>query len=187
MVVRVGVEFVDFGARKCLMSYKQMMHRPNQILSLLALTVIVLGYWSSSPNAADAKAGENSTLPQESIPGPLDGMIFNGALGPDGEPKDVPDSFVFENGNFFSKECELRCKYPARPYFVRKNGSKTEFISETKCPYKDAKITWRGTIEGNTIKGKSTWVVKRWYWTVENTYAFEGKLVDSAASTSSTD
>jgi hypothetical protein len=129
----------------------------------------------------------NSSSTQEFIPGPLDGMIFSGALGPDGHPKDVPDSFVFEDGSFASKECELRCKYPARPYFVRKNGAKTEFISETKCPYKDATITWRGTIEGDTIKGKSTWVVKRWYWTVEKTYAFEGKLVKNPGSNTGTD
>lgn len=115
---------------------------------------------------------------EEAVPGPLDGLTFSGALGPDGKPKDIPDVFVFENGTFVSKECELQCKYPARPYFVRTNGSKTEFISETQCPYKDAKIVWRGIVEGDRIIGKSTWVVKRWYWTVENTFEFEGKLVE---------
>ena len=76
-----------------------------------------------------------------------------------------------------SKECEFRCKYPARPYFIRKSGNNTEFVSETKCPYKDAKITWRGTVEGSTIKGVSTWTVKRWYWTVEKNFEFAGTLV----------
>jgi hypothetical protein len=163
------------------------MHKSKPTISLLLLAIMASGYWSSSPAATESTAEENSSPVQESIPGPLDGMTFSGVLGPDGKLKDVQDSFVFENGSFVSKECELRCKYPARPYFVRKNGSKTEFISETKCPYKDAKITWRGTIEGDTIKGKSTWVVKRWYWTIENTYAYEGKLVENPASTASTD
>lgn len=113
----------------------------------------------------------------EIVSGPLDGMTFRGALGPDGKPKDTPDVFVFENGTFVSKECESRCKYPARPYFVRVNGNKTEFISETRCPYKDARIVWRGTVEGDRITGKSTWVVNRWYWSVENTFEFEGRLV----------
>jgi len=87
-----------------------------------------------------ARAGEDATagpVATEPISGPLDGLRFTGALGPDGKPKDTPDTFVFENGNFVSKECELRCSYPARPYFVRVNVSKTEFISETQCPYKD--------------------------------------------------
>ncbi len=140
--------------------------------------------------AAIALAGNTiGTEPraEEAVQGPLDGMVFEGALGPDGKPKDISDSFVFANGTFVSKECELQCKYPARPYYVRVNGNKTEFISETQCPYKDAKIVWRGTVEGDRIRGKSTWVVRRWYWTVENTFEFEGKLVSGPASTAAID
>ena len=154
---------------------------------LLLITLLWLAGWTSLSAANDIQSAENSIPQEEPIPGPLDGMTFTGALGPDGKPKDIPDSFVFENGTFVSKECELRCKYPARPYFVRSNGERIDFISETKCPYKDAKITWRGTVEGDRIKGKSTWVVKRWYWTVENTFEFEGTLTNKPASTVSTE
>lgn len=150
------------------------------IALLIAVTVVLAG-WSDSLQATDSESVNAD------ISGPLDGMTFIGALGPDGEPKDIPDTFVFENGTFVSKECELNCKYPARPYFVRVDGTKTEFISETQCPYKDAKIVWRGTVDGDTIKGKSTWVVKRWYWTVENTFEFEGKLAKQSISTASSD
>ena len=135
-----------------------------------------------------ASAGES--IPGEEaeiVPGPLDGLVFEGALGPDGEPRDVPDTFVFENGTFVSRECELRCKYPARPYFVRVDGDRTEFISESKCPCKDAWITWRGTVEGDRLKGKSTWVLKRWYWTIEDTYEFEARLIKDAAAPGNTD
>ena len=117
----------------------------------------------------------------------LDGLNFRGAVGPDGKPKDIPDLFFFANGSFLSRECEFRCEYPAGPYFVRQIGSKTEFISEIKYPYRDAKIVWRGTIEGDKITGKSTWIVKRWYWTVENTFEFEGKLQKEPLTTASTD
>lgn len=133
--------------------------------------------------AIGANAGETETATS----GPLDGMTFVGMLGLDGKPKDIPDTFVFENGSFVSKECELRCKYPARPYFVREEGGKTLFISETQCPYKDAKIVWRGEIDGDTIRGRSTWVVKRWYWTHEDTFEFEGKLAPAATDTASGD
>ena len=145
---------------------------------LIAGSIATAG-WSSSVYATDSDTVKGD------FNGPLDGMTFIGALGPDGKPKDIPDVFVFENGTFVSKECELRCKYPARPYFIRVNGSKTEFISETQCPYKDATIVWRGTVDGDTIKGKSTWVVKRWYWTVENTFEFEGKLDKQSVSITS--
>lgn len=131
--------------------------------------------------AGDLQSSETDPKSEEIISGPLDGLIFNGAVGLDGKPKDIPDTFVFENGTFVSKECELRCKYPARPYFVRLNGSKTEFISETKCPYKDARIVWRGTVEGDRLIGTSSWIVKRWYWTYEDTFEFEGMLVRDGA------
>ncbi len=153
------------------------MQRSKQTISFVIVATIAAAGLSSLTIATGSESAENTTTIPGSETGPLDGLTFTGALGPDGKPKDIPDSFVFENGKFVSKECELRCKYPARPYFVRVNGTKTEFISETKCPYKDAKIVWRGTVEGDTIKGKSTWVVKRWYWTVENTFEFEGTLV----------
>ena len=153
--------------------------------------VFSLAIWASSSLLAASDEvfptdTTNSAAPTTAA-GPLDGLSFRGAVGPDGKPKDIPDLFVFENGSFVSKECELRCEYPARPYFIRQNGSKTEFISETKCPYKDAKIVWRGTIEGDRITGKSTWIVKRWYWTVENTFEFEGKLQKEPPATASTD
>lgn len=153
----------------------------------ISMAILASATWASLSRASDSNSVNSPTSQEEIIPGPLDGMTFSGALGPDGEPKDIPDSFVFENGTFVSKECELRCKYPARPYFVRTNGDRIEFISETKCPYKDAKIIWRGTVEGDRIKGKSTWVVKRWYWTVENTFEFEGMLTNKPASTASTE
>lgn len=154
------------------------MQRFDAISTILLGVILGLtgGFQISAANENNSKSITPET--EEAVPGPLDGLTFRGALGPDGKPKDIPDVFVFENGTFVSKECELQCKYPARPYFVRINGSKTEFISETQCPYKDAKIVWRGIVDGDRIRGKSTWVVKRWYWTVENTFEFEGKLVE---------
>jgi hypothetical protein len=53
--------------------------------------------------------------------------------------------------------------------------------------YKEAKIDWRGTTEGDNIMGKSIWIVQRWYWTVEKTFEFEGKLQKESPTTASTD
>jgi hypothetical protein len=148
----------------------------------IALPIILLLIGLLPVDGAADKSGDGN----RPISGPLDGLVFVGELGPEGKPRDVSDTFVFDNGTFVSKECELRCKYPPRPYFVRVDGARTEFISETKCPYKDAWITWRGTVEGDTVRGKATWVVKRWYWTIEDTYEFEARLVtDSAVSANS--
>ena len=161
------------------------MQRFGAISAVLLSIVLALTSALQIAKASEASSHSTTQDTKESIEGPLDGLTFRGALGPDGKPKDIADTFVFENGTFVSKECELRCKYPARPYFVRTNGSKIEFISETQCPYKDAKIVWRGTVEGDRIKGKSSWVVKRWYWTVEDTFEFEGKLVEKGPASAS--
>ena len=110
--------------------------------------------------------------------GILDGLTFSSELGPLGKPANVKDVLVFENGMFVSKECEQRCGYAPRPYFVRRVGDKTEFISETHCPSKDSTIVWRGTVNNGTIKGKFTWTAARWYWTIEKEFWFEGMLAD---------
>ena len=112
--------------------------------------------------------------------GILDGMTFASELGPDGKPADVMDTLVFANGLFVSAECERRCNYPAHPYFVRQNGDKIEFLSETRCPDKDAKIVWRGTVDEDTIQGTFTWTVARWYWTIEKEFWFKGTLAEPA-------
>jgi len=110
--------------------------------------------------------------------GILDGMTFASELGPEGKPSDVKDTLVFADGLFVSMECERRCNYPARPYFVRQNGDKIEFVSETRCPDKDARIVWHGTVEDDTISGTFTWTVARWYWTIEKEFWFEGTLAE---------
>jgi len=114
--------------------------------------------------------------------GILDGMTFAAAMRLPGDTDDVDDIFVFANGTFVSTECDERCGYPARPYFVRYVDDAVEFISESHCLYKDAKIVWRGTIKDGKISGVSTWTVKRWYWTIEKELLFKGTLVDTAAS-----
>ena len=162
------------------------MQRPKLIVYLGVAAVVVAGGYLAVSRIADPMIADNAVPASNSGTGPLDGMTFTGALGPDGKPKDIEDIFVFANGSFVSKECELRCKYPARPYFVRKNGEQTEFVSETQCPYKDAKIVWRGTVEGDAIKGISTWTVKRWYWTVESNFEFAGKLAKYSTPVAST-
>jgi hypothetical protein len=151
--------------------------KAGYLLGAVACAIVGGTFWLMySPTTASIADEDPDVTAQYHGVGPLDGMTFVAMLGPDGKPKDVPDTFVFENGMFVSKECEVRCKYPPRPYYVREVDGKTEFISETECPYKDAQIVWRGTIEGDKVVGKSTWTMRRWYWTIESDFEFEGTL-----------
>jgi len=116
--------------------------------------------------------------------GILDGLTFSAMLGPNGKPLDIQDSLIFENGTFVSTECEKQCNYPAQAYFARRVGEKIEFISETRCLTKDAEIVWRGTIDGDNIKGIYSWTANRWYWTIEKEFRFEGILEGNTTSIS---
>lgn len=150
----------------------------TKILPYLAvLAAIVVVSWFGLSVTSNPVTENMIETTDELGAGPLDGMKFTGELGLPGKPKDIKDSFVFANGMFISKEYELRCKYPASPYFARTNQGMTEFVSESRCPYKDAKIVWRGTIQEGIIKGVSIWTVKRWYRTVEDRFEFEGRLI----------
>jgi len=157
----------------------------RSLLALVGLfSVLVAGTFALTGPAPVPQANLQVTAELQGS-GALDGMIFKGKLGPMGQPADVEDTLVFANGLFLSSECERRCNFPARPYFVRNINDGIEFISETRCPDKDATLVWRGTIENDVIKGEFTWVSSRWYWTYEKTFWFEGVLSEEAASTQS--
>ncbi len=154
-------------------------HTKTILATTTLLAVLACGWFLLTPGPKPVQA-DIAALADPDAVGTLDGMVFSGVLGQVGEPGDVEDTLVFENGTFVSTECDKRCGYPARPYFVRQVGNKIEFISESNCLYKDAKIVWRGTIDGDTLKGVSSWTVKRWYWTIEKEFWFEGTLVERA-------
>jgi len=145
--------------------------------------LIVMGAWylisGPSPRvhavgAAQADAGGS---------GILDGMTFTGQILRDGKPVvDVVDKWVFANGTFLSTECAVRCNYPRAPYYIRRQGDAIEFVSESHCVDKDAKIVWRGTISGSEVKGIKVWTISRWYWTLEKEFDFEGTMVEDSAS-----
>ncbi len=156
------------------------MKRTKLLLALGGLImVVVLGtFAATAPPTSGEAMPANAALRSGS--GPLDGRVFLSMLGQEGKPGDIEDELIFEDGMFVSTECERRCNYPASPYFVRHRDNALEFFSESRCPHKDATIVWRGVVEDGVIKGESTWTLKRWYWTVEKKFWFEGELAEQA-------
>jgi len=150
-------------------------------IALLAGAVVLMGVAAVSLSWTQAAKIDRIDGQVNAEPGPLDGLVFKGMLGPEGQAKDVADTFVFESGTFVSKECELRCDYPARPYEAAQVGGAWQFESTTRCPYKNATIVWRGSVRGDRIEGMATWTIRRWYWTVTRDFAFEAQLWQSTA------
>ena len=145
------------------------------------LAALAIGGWFALPQGTNSLGVEAADTKQHQGSGILDGMTFASELGPVGKPADVKDKLVFANGMFVSTECERMCNYPASTYFTRGKGELTEFISETRCPHKDAKIVWRGEVRDGKIKGIATWTTNRWYWTVEKDIAFEGTVTQPSS------
>ena len=146
-----------------------------------ALLVGFGGFAISQISAPPSKDADRESLASFQGEGALDGKVFLSKMGPTGQPADVEDNLVFGKGLFVSSECQTRCDYPARPYFTRSKDGAVHFVSETKCPYKDAKILWRGVVRGDRVSGEATWTLKRWYWSIERTFWFEGELIDNKA------
>ena len=158
--------------------------QPKLVFALFAGLLILADSRILGGTTAGAQDKEPA-LPDGS--GILDGMTFAGQIVRDGKPVvDVVDKWVFERGTFLSTECAVRCNYPLAPYFIREQGAKIEFISESRCTDQNATILWRGTIESGSIRGVKRWTVKRWYWTIIKEFEFEGSLTglsNSAAAT----
>ena len=148
--------------------------------------MVAAGGWSFASNSTKPDRAQDVEAAQTGSSGILDGMTFSGQVTVKGEPLDVVERWVFAHGAFESSECSLRCNYPRAPYFVRQLGEAIEFISESRCIDKDAKIVWHGTIEDGTAKGTMTWTISRWYWTIEKKFRFEGTLTERAASAAGT-
>jgi hypothetical protein len=147
-------------------------------LAAAAAALIVLAAWYALPIAVGSETPIDEAQRSFAGKGSLDGKVFVGRLGPVGSTPDVQDTWVFSSGMFVSKECQRRCDYPPRPYFARSANGKTEFVSETRCPGKDAKLIWRGTVDQGRVEGVMTWTVSRWYWTIEKEFSFSGSLRD---------
>lgn len=158
--------------------------RPYRFLALFAGLLILANSCFLGGITTRAESKEPA-LPNG--PGILDGMTFAGQIVRDGKPAvDVVDKWVFEKGTFLSTECAVRCHYPRAPYFIREQGAKIEFMSESRCTDQNATIVWRGTIENGSIKGVKRWTVKRWYWTIVKEFEFQGSLTGVAKSAEAT-
>jgi len=158
------------------------MKRSRLILAISIMLAVVVGGTFALTGPAPIPSEDLRPTAEVTGEGVLDRMTFVGHVGTSENPTYSEDTFVFDKGLFVSKECERICKFPARPYFVRETADGIEFISETRCPYKDSTIVWRGTFKDGKVRGSSTWTSKRWYWTIERKLVFNGTLSERSAS-----
>lgn len=152
------------------------MSRTLNIILWLGVTLAGAGIAAGALVVRDTTATAPPDTPHPAGAGSLDGRTFTGMLGPEGEPQDVADTFVFEKGTFVSGECALRCDFPARSCTASRTTDGWTFAGTTRCPDKNATIVWTGTVEGDTLTGVATWTMRRWYRTPERDFTFEARL-----------
>jgi hypothetical protein len=103
----------------------------------------------------------------------LDGMQFVGETGEEGKKANNPDTISFEAGVFRSSSCEVLGFGPGA-YSVEKQGDTYNFSATLVSP-DTGTLEWKGTITGNTAKGKVRWKHTRWYvWKIDRNYWYKG-------------
>ena len=153
---------------------KEEFRRGPGVVFVLTVVVVLFGFKTSTTMADD----EHLSITF------LEGKSFAGELGQIGKPAMAEDLLIFQDGMFVSEKCQKKCGYTAGPYWMRSTEDGVQVRAETPCLKSDATIVWNGTVKGDEIEGIFTWTSRRWYWTIEKEFWFNGKLVESDVSLS---
>ncbi len=134
------------------------------LLPLVRAAVVVAGTLGAAAAAELPPAG----------PGPLDGMVFAGLVGPESAP-DFDEELLFNEGLMWSKTC-VPCGYQPSVYWVRRVGDAIHFTSELKSA-SGSVFHYEGVVDGERAEVAVRWTKSRWYWTIDRDLVFKGTLV----------
>ncbi|MGA7103961.1 MAG: hypothetical protein WBX49_01330 [Candidatus Deferrimicrobiaceae bacterium] len=109
-------------------------------------------------------------------PRPLDGKTFFVRTGEKGKKADHDDYLIFRNGMFVSSGC-VEQNFGTSIYSTENDGGGIRFRAQTESPTHGAMI-WEGTVRGDVVDATARWIHKRWYWTIDRKYWFQGQLVE---------
>jgi hypothetical protein len=91
----------------------------------------------------------------------LDGKAFVADLGEKGKAPDAKDDVItFKEGNFHSAACD-QFGYSQGGYTATPQGDAIAFEAQTQSE-KDGRLTWKGTVRGDTIEGTFVHYRKGW-------------------------
>jgi hypothetical protein len=105
--------------------------------------------------------------------GPLDGMVFEGRIGPADNP-DLSDRLYFEDGKFWSGEC-TRCGFEPGAYWVRRVDGGVAFRGTLQSAER-GRFIYEGFVRDGEIEVSIDWRHERWYWTIDRELRFVGRL-----------
>ena len=107
--------------------------------------------------------------------GRLDGLRFIGTFAPENENAGRRDTLFFSDGHFWSAIC-VPCGFSPGVYWVRGVGDAIHFRGRMESPERGT-FTFIGVVHDGRLSAKIHWRKKRWYWSLERDFHFEGKAV----------
>ena len=137
------------------------------LIVILVLAAVAIGRISTAPDTTieAAMPGLGS--------GPLDGMVFVGRIGPEGN-RDLDDELHFSDGQFWSTNC-IRCGFRPGAYWVRTVGDRTRFQGKLFSADRGT-FLYSGHVSGDRVEATISWTMRRWYWSIDRTLSFAGTL-----------
>ena len=108
--------------------------------------------------------------------GLLDGRQFVGTFGPRDGGVGRIDTLFFSEGRFWSANC-VPCGFVPALYWVRQDGNAIHFRGEMFSRDR-GQFTYTGTLRGDRIEADVRWQKARWYWSIDRSFRFEGRLVE---------
>lgn len=152
--------------------------RNSPMRGVLAGTALAVSLAMLAPVMPLADVGRASPAAH----GQLDGMSFAGSFGVEGKPGDRKDILYFRNGHFWSDIC-VPCGFAPAKYWVRMEGDTIHFRGEMPSGDRGT-FYYTGTVRNGHMSARVNWRKKRWYWSIDRDFRFQGKLVDAPVSES---
>ena len=75
---------------------------------------------------------------------------------------------------FVSSGC-VEQNFGTSAYSADADGGGIRFRAKTVSPTHGVMI-WEGTVRGDAVDATARWVHKRWYWSIDRKYWYQGRL-----------
>lgn len=138
---------------------------------------IVLVTWCVVPSDPEGVALAQSPAAASKSPElvhTLQDIKLVGPLAIEGEVVPPDDVLTFKDGMFSSRTCR-RFGFAPAPYWVRRDSDGLHFRATLQSP-ESGTIRFDGVFDGKQMRATAQWTKERWYWTVEQTIRFTGRI-----------
>jgi hypothetical protein len=107
----------------------------------------------------------------------LDGKTYYVKAGEKGKDPDHDDYLTFQGGMFTSSGCVESWNFRNASYSATTEGGGIRFRAQLVSTTHGI-MTWEGTVQEDTVDATARWVHKKWYWTIDQEFSYQGRRVE---------